>query len=348
MDRDTWIIVVSLVLGVGLFAYVLGDIPLGETISLLDNVKLHYVLIYLAVSVGRQMAFTQVWNIILKSQGENLPYLTLLNYRIVDYTISFLTPGPKVGGEFTRSGLMEKHDIDYSKGLSSTVIDKTMEIFSNAMFLMVGMIVITPFVDVPQFWEIVFWTISIVFIGFIGTFFYGMSKDKSVFQYLFRKLRLHQFQSLGKLEKGIVKFENHLHDFYSKSKKAFILSFLTAMPTWIMSLIEFKYLTLMLGFDFNWAQLFLISQFVGAVYLIPVPLGLGTLEVSQITVFALFNKDTKGGVMVALLTRVRGLLLSAWGLTSLGYYGFEVRQVFEKYASKGKNFWDKIRENGLF
>jgi uncharacterized membrane protein YbhN (UPF0104 family) len=65
----------------------------------LQNLSLGSILLLLAVNVIVVVSFSGRWWLILRAQGQRLPYWSLAGYRLAGFGITYFTPGPQLGGE---------------------------------------------------------------------------------------------------------------------------------------------------------------------------------------------------------------------------------------------------------
>ncbi|MFC1648939.1 lysylphosphatidylglycerol synthase transmembrane domain-containing protein [Nanoarchaeota archaeon] len=321
------------IIGILLFIYILLNIELAETLSLLRNASIWAVLLYLFVSLCIMLNHTLRWRLILLSQGVEKPFFTLMSFRIADYTISFLTPGPKVGGEFTRAALLSESGVKYSKALSSTFIDKSMELYGDAIFMVTGIFVATAFIEIPLYWKILLYFFMILFCSLCAFIYISMRKELRLIPRFIEKLMTRVNWKV--VDEKIKKFEDRVRDYYVNHKRHFFFTLFLSVFAWVFSLIEFRTLAYIIGYNVTWSQVLLMLIFFGIAIITPVPLALGVAEASQAVVFTLMGLRAGAGVLMAFMTRLRDLIWSAFGLIFLAYYGMQIKQTLHK-AIKGE------------
>ena len=327
-----WMIVVSIIIGLVALYVIFSNIPINNVLRIISMAPLYAVLGYILVQIIIQFVIAYRWKLVLHSQGyTNLSLWRLNNYRLVGYAISFITPAAKMGGEPARAGLLsKKENIPFDKALSSVVIDKTIDLSASGTFFIIGtFILLLNFALSNEFKQMII-GVSVLFFVLIIMFYIRMFKGKNFFHRIFIFLRLNKFAKLESVGKKLKDFEDLIIKFYKQDTKYFIYTLLVALLTWVIMFLEYKFIGLMLGVNFDLLQIFLIVSFVGAAYLIPVPMALGVLEAGQISVFSIIGVSSTVGVALSLIVRVKDIILSLIGLLMLAFYGLKVKTVIKE------------------
>jgi uncharacterized membrane protein YbhN (UPF0104 family) len=93
INKSILALVISVIIGAGLLAFVFIKYPIREIFSNLGHVTPILLLGYLGVSLLLMLIFTIRWKILLEAQGfKNIPFFDLTSYRIIDYGVSYITP----------------------------------------------------------------------------------------------------------------------------------------------------------------------------------------------------------------------------------------------------------------
>lgn len=328
-NKKNIVVIISILIGVAALWYILDQITITEVLNAFKDVTWDIILFFVLIQVAMFLVLTWRWQIILQSQGHNQVKLwRLLNYKLVGYGISFLTPSAKIGGEPVRAGLLaSRENMPFQRALSSVVIDKTMELSTNGLFTIIGFVAIILWLGVSESVKNSLIAFIIVFFILIVYFNYRMLRGKKFFQILFKFLGLYKVKKLKGFLKKTKEFEELVIKFYSKDRKYFYYSLLISVLSWLMMFFEFKFAALMVGQDLTIMQLFFIICVVGVAFMIPIPMGLGALEAGQIGIFALLGISEAAAVGLAFVVRIKDIVLSVIGLTLLGFYGLDFRQV---------------------
>ena len=324
-------------IGVIAFAVILRTFKIEEVWKFIRQGKPEFVIGYVAVSVALMLVLAWRWKIVLKSQKLDVPLYRLFMYRLTGYGISYLTPSAKMGGEPVRASLLQKHGIKFSKGLSSVVIDKTIEIAASGIFFFIGVITVLFRFALPVQTESMMLVFAVLFLTLVIFIYHRMVSGKGLIVSAFKLLRLGKINKFKDSEKKLVKFENLIIKFFQEDKKDFLLSIAISLFSWVLMFFEYKFAALIIGYNLSFGVLFLIVTFVGAAFLIPIPMALGTLEAGQVLVFSLINIKSAAGVALSLIVRARDLLWAVTGLLLMSYLGMEATEVIKSEYKNEKN-----------
>ena len=321
-----YIIWIALILGILLIWYVFTKVPLSEVIDLLKNTTLQLILLFILTIFMLQMVLTYRWKIVLESQGIKHGFWKLNNYRMAGYCVGYLTPSALLGGEPVRAALLsEKANVPFEKSLSGVVIDKTIELSSSAIFFTVGvLILLINFVVTPQL-EFALIGAVVVFLILVFSFNIRMFQGKKFFHPIIRFLGLLKIKKIKKLEQKIINFEKLTLKFFKRDKKHFFYVILFSFLSWILMFIEYSIIGRMLGEHLSLMQIFLIISVVGLAYLIPIPMALGALEVGQVSIFNAISVSAAAGLALALVVRIKDVILASIGLIILFVYGLDFK-----------------------
>lgn len=325
------VILISIIIGGAALWLIFSKISISEVINTFRGVTFTQIFFYVLVQIIMMYALAYRWQVILRSQGiKNTSLISLTNYKVVGYAVSFLTPTAKVGGEPVRAGLLaSKHNLPFPKALSSVVIDKTLELTTSAGFFVIGgFVLLLSFVVQPQlrFWII---GVSLIFIILIGLFNYRMLSGKTFFLKIFEITGFAKIKKFNKFAKKLKNFEALVIKFYHKDRKFFFQAIFISLISWILMFFEYSIIGAFLGQNFSPFQIFLIFSFIGAAYLVPIPMALGALEAGQISVFKLIQIDAAEGVALSLVVRLKDMFISVIGLILLGFYGLKLKEVMK-------------------
>jgi hypothetical protein len=148
---------------------------------------------------------------------------------------------------------------------------------------------------------------------------------------------LHKVKFLLKYQQVIADFEKPIIKFYNQEKKAFFVALSISLLSLCLSIVEYKILMLMLGINAPLSIVFIVFSVVGIAFLVPVPMGLGSLEALQASLFSVLGLGSAAGVGLAMITRARDLLWVLVGVILSLYIGGFKKVVREAYDSKYSN-----------
>ena len=329
-DKKTLSITASILLAVILTVIVLVKYPFREILSTFTNFKPLIVVLYLVVSALIMIILSYRWKIILQALGHKIPFYKLIGYRIIGYGISYITPSAKMGGEPVMAAMLKRRGLSFKEGLSSVIIDKTLELSVSALFFFVGVLILIIDYAVPERMIIVLVLLAALFLYLVWRFYARILKGKPVFAAIFKFFRLHKLKSLAKYQTTIHNFEKPIINFYKTKRKEFFIASGLSILSLMFSVAEFKLVLLLLGIDASIGISFIVFSVAGLAFLIPLPMALGSFEALQASLFSLLKiGPAAAGIGVAVITRSRDLL---WvlGAVVLSIYVGSFKNILSK------------------
>jgi len=326
-----------LLIGIIATYYIIKGYGFKNIIKFYENFNGWLLIAYLCVIVLIFGVLTWRWSLILQSRGHKIPFRKLFVYRIIGTAINFFTPGPRVGGEPTQASLLGKHNVEFTEGLSTVMIDKIIDTSTCGILFIIGAFLVSMRYALPHTTEILMMIAGIIFIIFIGVFYYRMLNNKHFFLHIFRFLRLDRTQNrtLKKVEQKIEEIEVIMIQFYKHDKKTFIATIAITLLSWAVMFVEYKLATTLLGLNLGFVELFFIITFIGLAVLFPIPMAVGVLEAGQVSAFGIIGVVGSAGVALAFLVRMKDFLWGVAGMILLAMYGFNVQTTIKKkYKTK--------------
>ncbi len=319
----------SLLLGTILFVLTLKYIGISNFISSLRVEQPSSFIIYLVVSFMIFCGFVLRWFIILKCHGYTIPFWKLFNYRVAGFAISYLTPSARLGGEPIRTYFLVKDKVPFGKAMSSVFIDKSLELTANSVMTVIGalvfafLIVLTPSLR----WILVLLILFTIFI--LWVFYSRIFNGKGIFTSIIKILGLKKISFFKKHFYKIRESELEMTNFFVSYKRVFIASTIISFFLWILTVIEYRALLQAFGYAASFVHVFLVLVVVGIAYLVPIPTALGVLEGAQVSLFTSLGKAAHYGLAVSLVTRIRDLMWTLYGLTYLYLRGVVVNNLLK-------------------
>lgn len=319
----------SLFLGTLVFILTLHYLGFDSIIMSLKVKNPASFLIYLIISIIIFFGFVLRWYLILLSHGVKVPIYKLFNFRVAGFAISYLTPSARLGGEPIKTYFLTKEKVPLEKAMSSVMIDKSLELTANTIMTIIGAVILTYLAVVSTK---VKWLLFLVVLSagiLLWLFYYRLFKGKGVFSSLIGFFKLNKFTFIEKNFQKIRHSELEMTNFFNNYKKVFIIGTIISFILWILTIFEFKYLLYTFGYDTGLIQIFLVLVAVGIAYLVPVPTALGVLEGVQVSLFTAFGKGASYGFAISLVTRVRDMMWTLYGLSYLYFKGVVVRNLLK-------------------
>lgn len=304
-----------------MLVFFISKIKLKDTLNTLFSLNPLFLLLYTIVIFLLFVFITYRWRYLLKVHSKKkitISFFCFLKYRIISYAISYITPFALTGGEPVRAWLVRK-EIPLPKALSATIIDKLLDIILN-----IAIIIFAFFAILIKFSFIgySFIIVSLV-LGIIGTFLVlflilRFTAGKTALLPIARIVRFHKIRSLKKYIDLLKKIEVELIEFFTKKKKTLIVSFIYTMIAAI--LMYFEYLTLLYSmhiFNVSFFIPIILLTVIGFSFIIPVPAGVGSMELFIMSLFMALSLDPGKGLALALIVRLKDIVITIIGILLL-------------------------------
>jgi len=311
-----------LLLGVGIFYLVwqaIGGQEIFDSFKAFSGVNLA---LWLIVSVCIMCFNTLRWQMILKTQKANIPFIRLLSYKLSGFAISFATPSAQVGGEPVRAFLLKKKEkVSYAKSISTIIMDKVFELTVNALFAFAGFIILITTFSLPREFELMLMLGFFIALSLIVMFYHQTMTGKSTIRNIFKITRLDRIKKLKKYEKHIIEMEERMASFFSHHPDTFRNVFLVSLLLWALMFLEYKFLLQLFGVKATFDIVFLTFSVVGLSYIVPIPGAVGILEMTQASLFELLSLSPGTGIALALTIRARDTIWMILGFSFISHYG---------------------------
>ncbi len=319
----------SLFFGTILFIMTLRYIGIDNLVRSMRIVNPSSFIIYLLISITIFSGFVVRWYLILKSHGYTISLGKLFNYRVAGFAISYLTPSARLGGEPVRTYFLVKDKVPFEKAMSSVFIDKSLELTANAVMTIIGAIVFGFMVVLSNQMRWMLVIVVLITLAILWAFYARIFKGKGVFTSMIRTLGLLKFEFFQKHFYKIRESELEMTNFFMNYKRVFIVTTIISFVLWILTIFEFKALLHAFGYSASFTQVFLVLIVVGIAYLVPVPTALGVLEGAQVSLFRFLGKGAYYGMAISLVTRVRDMMWTLYGLIYLYLKGVVVHNLLK-------------------
>lgn len=319
----------SLLVGVILFVFAFKYTGMDNILKTLKIVNPFSFVFYLLISITIFFGFVLRWYLILRCHKQKVSFFKLFNYRVAGFAISYLTPSARVGGEPVRTYFLVKDKVPFDKAMSSVLIDKSLELTANVVMTIIGSIIfVFSVVLAPKIKWFIFLIVIVSIFG-IWFFYSRLFKGKGIFTSLFKFFKLTNFKIIKTNFYKIRDAELEMTRFFLNYRKVFIVSTVISFLLWSLSILEFKLLLHAFGYSATTLQVFLVLVAVGLAYIVPIPTALGVLEGMQVSLFSLFGKAAQYGIAVSMVTRIRDLMWTFYGLTYIYIRGVVVNNLLK-------------------
>jgi hypothetical protein len=331
-QKKKFFVLAMLAVGVIGLVVILVQVPPLQIIRTFHDAQPFPAVMFLACSAAVMLTFSFRWHLILRALGHNVPVWSLFKYRVSAYGISAMTPTAKVGGEPVRMMLLARHNVPSMKRVTSVITDKLVEISTNIVFFLVGLVLVLLKLALPLKTEVFIMVMMAVLIGLLFLFYYHLFTERFFFSKVFRFFRLHKSQKLQLLEFRIKEMERVMIDYHMRNRKNFYTVIIISSLGWIFTLGELYFAVKLLGIaHVSISQLFIILVFIGLAFLIPIPLAVGSLEALQISIFAMMSfASSASAVAMSFLIRALDVFWIFLAIIFLSSFRLSIVKVFTR------------------
>ena len=308
----------SLVIGLVIFSVVfMQNLDLFMSI---EKLKYVYLIPYLFFSMLIFSIHVLRWKLILLAHNRSIKFTQLFLYKVAGFAISYFTPAAHIGGEPVRAWLLKRHRLKFHEALSSVMIDKFLEILVSVVLGIVGFLLLILKFTVSNNTAI----IVVLALGSAATgvwFFYARTVARKPFVSLL--LRFSGRKAIVKARKIVEKSEELVSSFFNRKKRLLLVSIILTFVNIFLMFFEYHFLFMVFGIDSDIGALFLVTALIAISYIMPVPAGLGVLEVSEAGLFSLMAMKSAIGLGISLIVRIKDSTIALIGLAYLALKGIK-------------------------
>ena len=320
------IIIICSIIGLIFVFFMYSKIDRNELITIFSNIDLRILALYIFVVFLEDLLFVIRWNIILKSNNIHIPLYRLFFYNLSGFAGGFLLSQSYLGGEPFRIMLLQKHDVPLKTAVSTQIIDRTVQMTTDLIFNITIIIIILIHFSVSANLKVIFGLAIILPVALISLYYYSMIKRKPFFSAVFMHTK--HLQNFARKIKDVEKI---VQDFFSQHSNTLPWVYSINLVLLALLLVEYRLLLSLFGIPGMIISILITILGMGFSYSIPVPMALGTLEVSEVALLALVNVGRATAVALSLFVRLKDIIRSTIGLVSLLFFGVGWRQIRGKF-----------------
>lgn len=308
MKKHKLNLIASVIIGLVIFITTLWCFGSESLKHVYENIQPLYLIPFIILVTVTFMINTLRMKVILKAYKKKASFFTLLKQNIAGYSVSYVTPSARIGGEPLKAYMLKKEcNIDLKTGSSAVIIDKFVELFGTVTIGVLGLLILF---FMPSSFELRVFLGIIMIISFVILFFiyYMTIKGKGPFTCLCNILQFYRISKYKKFKGIISDIEKKMSFFFKEHNKEFLLSYILYFLYALATIYEFKFVLLSLGIESSLIELILIMVVWGLINFVPVPGGLGFQEAGQSSLFVLIKNSGGVGFAFSIITRI-GIML---------------------------------------
>jgi glycosyltransferase 2 family protein len=303
----------------GLLIWALRDVEFGLIRESLRQLRLVEILVLGGLNIGIVLLRGSRWWLILKAQGQDVPFFMISAYRMLAFSISYFTAGPQVGGEPAQVYLVQKrHRVPPSTAIASVSLEKILELLPNFAFLFFGVVVIASRGYLAGFSPglVLFPVVGFSFLMLVYPV--ALWFEKTPLTWAIIRIPL-DHPTFTRIQKMVASSERQMAYFCRYRTWTVVHTSLISLLMWTGIVIEFWLMARFVDIPFGPAEAVTALVFVLLAFLAPLPGGLGALEASQVFAMQSMGLDPSMGVTLSLLIRARDIAFGGAGLLMAGY-----------------------------
>lgn len=335
LNKKTLMFIAFLVLGIVLFVLSIHNSGVDNIIRVLKEFSLLKFLFLVTLSFLNFYLYSLRWEIIVKAlfTEKKLTSSSFFWNRMAAYALSYVTPTAQLGGEPLRVMLIEEEGVPRRIAVSSTIIDKALEISTLIVFISCGILVALFDTRLDDVSKIVMGSGASLMLFLVFWFYFTSIKNIGFFSSIYKLLHLRKIKKLQQLEEKLDGFEKEMNLFYRHNPRKLWGLLFISLITVLFILAEHFLVAWFMGVRLTFLQAFLSSTIPYFAYLMPVPGGLGVLEGGHATVFVLMNVSINAFAFVFII-RLRDFIFVLLGLIRGWHKGYKLlkRQFREDFS----------------
>lgn len=292
------------------------------------NVNLPLVGVVMVLALVSFIPYTMRFKVLLEAYGEKVPFWMLFRHTLATFSVSYVTPFSRLGGEPVRIYMLKKEaGVDYRTGSTAVILDKYVEALGGGVYIFSGLLIVLALPQSPLSLKLILGAATLVILFVLGYIYIRGKRGKGYFSSFFTFFRLHKIRRIFHWLVIIEDIESKMNEFFRHHKKKFFLSCFYYVLTAIVHIALIKILLISIGFNLPIITLILIIALWGLLSFVPTPAGLGALEGGQSALFILLEGNGAIGLAMTLILRFGYLVMVALGFVYL--FQFSRRQIWK-------------------
>ena len=272
-----------------------------------------------------QVAHTLAWRQILMSLGHRPSIWQLIKLKFVADAVNMVAPSANLGGDMARAYLIKK-ELPLTAGISSVMVDKTLDAFVKLFFNFIGLVLTAIFIPVPTVW---LWGAALVLLlVFAGNSLMVLLQLKGFTGSVKKVARF-----IPPLRRKLEKRGDKLNDLAGELRRMYLKS-----PGHLLRAAGLHTIGRSLGLVEIWGVLHLLGSpvdFLGSYYIASImnliqsaflfiPGQLGVAEGGQALLLETLGYTAVVGLSLGLIRRIRRLVLTGVGLL---FYFYQKKEM---------------------
>lgn len=311
----TWLVSLALIFWIG------KSLPLATILDSVAGLSLTQWIFWSVLNLVIILVYVERWRCLCRAAGVKIRFSHLFLLRQAGQLISFITPGPQFGGEpFQIYWLWKKFSIPGALAILSIALDRFFELWINFAILLLGLVILmlTPALGLTD-WSVPAMALALMFLLLTASAWLLISQQEKISGGI-KKLagRWQHNPRLAHIDSHWDDLGARLRSLIRAKKPALILALLLSLLGWAGMLVEVWLLLSFFAIESNFTTLVLLMVAMRLAFLLPLPGGIGTLEVAIFWAFSALGLPLTAAAAVIAMMRLRDIVVLLVGLFSLG------------------------------
>ncbi len=303
-----------------LASWTLWQLPLATISQVMTALAWSQWVAWFALNLGIILFSTKRWQVLITLLNLRVRFVHLLLIRQAGTAVSFIIPGPHLGGEPLQIYcLYKQYALPLHKAVLALGLDRFYEIWINFSLLLLGVLIVvfSPATKIAG-WQELAMILLVMLLALSLLFWILLSQPlwlTSRMQSLARRWQQHP--RLQQVENHWQAMGSDLQQAVKTQKPALLLGLLLSLLVWLGILLELRLLLSFLNIAPDLTTFIFIIVAMRLAMLLPVPGGIGTIEASLLWSFQTLHLPTTAAVGLIALIRLRDVVVLAAGLWCL-------------------------------
>ncbi len=282
-----------------------------------------------ALAIVWQICHTLGWHTVLGFMGHHLPFLRLFKLKVIAEAVNMVAPSANLGGDVSRAYLIKKN-VPLEDGISSIVVDKTLDNITKLLFNSFGLLLTVIFIPIPDVW--LWGSVGYLFVVLLFCTALVWVQLKGITGWLLKISNLipRLKSALVKQEEKLNSLDSNFRGIYSKKGiKDLIIANCWHLVGRTLGTLEIWLVMYLLNAPIGFLEAFYIATIynivMGIFFLLPGQWGV--LEVTTMYTVELIGFSPELGLSLGVIRRVRRLILTGMGLLFFYFFKEDVPEV---------------------
>ena len=312
-------IYLKLIISLGLMALIISKIDLTSLKENLFSANINLYFFATILFFTQQVIIAYSWQILLKAQGNNVPFLNVLRVYFIGSFFGAFLPS-SVGMDIVRIYGLAKHLKDGTDSASSMVVARVLGFWILIAFALLAAIPMSHILGKRQLfiWILI---LSIIFLG--ATIFFLSPFTKKILYLLLKLMHLSHF------EKQVEETYRSIYEF-SRHRKAIFQLLLVSVLFQILGIYIIFLIGKSLDIKMSIGLYFLLIPIIMIITLIPISIaGIGVRESSFVYFFTQAGSTSAQALSLSLLVFFQWILIALIGGIIYLFQGIGAVEVHE-------------------